>query len=71
MKRIKDGNVIYLVKRDENCMKLRCSSCGVVKYEDEITQAIDKETGFIKSVCECGCNTFTPQIDLEELEELI
>lgn len=60
MKRIKDGNVIYLVKRESNCMKLRCNNCEVEKFEDEITV----EDGLYK--CECGCKTFTPQIDLQE-----
>lgn len=60
MRKIKDGNVIYLVRRDSNCMKLRCNNCEVEKFEDEIIV----EEGLYK--CQCGCSTFTPQIDLEE-----
>lgn len=62
----KVGNVIYLEKKKENSMELRCSSCDVVKNEGEITVQVDEATGFRKYKCECGCSTFTPQIDLEE-----
>lgn len=67
MRKIKDGNVIYLVAKDKNTMDLRCSDCGEVKNELDITVDIDKNTGFKKYICECGCGMFTPQLDLEEL----
>ncbi len=66
MRKIKDGNVIYLVKKEKDSMELRCSSCDIVKNEADITVEIDNATGFKKYKCECGCSTFTPQIDLEE-----
>ena len=37
MRKIKDGNVIYLAKKDENSMNLRCINCGEVKNEANIT----------------------------------
>lgn len=66
MRKIKDGNVIYLVKKDENSMDLRCNNCGEVRNEADITVVLDKNTNIKKYKCECGCSTFTPQIDLEE-----
>lgn len=58
----KVGNIIYLEKEKDNSMELRCSNCNVVKNEGEIN--VDETTGMYK--CECGCSTFTPQMDLEE-----
>ena len=66
MRKIKDGNVIYLVKKDKDSMDLRCSNCGEVKNEADITSEIDSITNMKIYKCECGCKTFTHQIDLEE-----
>lgn len=71
MRKIKDGNVIYLVKEDENSMQLRCSNCDVVKNEADITVEVDKTTGFNKYKCECGCSTFTPQEDFSQYDEFL
>ena len=62
MRKTKDGNVIYLVKKDEDSMDLRCSNCD----EADITVEIDSTTNMKTYKCECGCKTFTPQMDLEE-----
>lgn len=62
----KVGNVIYLEKKKDNSMELRCSNCDVVKNEGEITIEVDKATGFKKYKCECGCSIFTPQMDFDE-----
>ncbi|MEG2246439.1 MAG: hypothetical protein RSC84_03225 [Peptostreptococcaceae bacterium] len=67
MRKIKDGKVIYLVAKRKDTMDLRCNDCGDVKNEDDITTKIDKNTGFKRYICECGCGMFTPQLDLEEL----
>ena len=66
MRKIKEGNVIYLVAKDEKTMDLRCSGCGVVKNELDITIEVDNITNMKVYKCECGCKTFTPQIDLDE-----
>lgn len=66
MRKIKDGNVIYLVAKDKNTMDLRCSDCGVVKNELDITVELNNVTNRKVYKCECGCKTFTPQIDLDE-----
>ena len=66
MRKIKDGNVIYLVKKDEHSMDLRCINCDVVKNEADIAVEIDNITGTNIYKCECGCSTFTPQLDLDE-----
>ena len=66
MRKIKDGNVIYLVKKDDDSMDLRCSNCGEVKNEADIIVEVDSITNTKVYKCECGCKTFTPQIDLEE-----
>ena len=66
MRKIKEGNVIYLIQKDKNTMDLRCSECGVVKNELDIEVEVDKVTNRNVYKCECGCKTFTPQIDLEE-----
>ena len=47
-------------------MDLRCIECGVVKNELDITVETDKISNRMVYKCECGCKTFTPQIDLEE-----
>ena len=62
----KVGNIIYLEKKKDNSMELRCSNCNIVKNEDEIPVEIDNITNIKVYKCECGCKTFTPQIDLEE-----
>ena len=61
MRRTKEGNIIYLVPKQSDSMDLRCSSYGVVKNELDI-DSIDN-----KLVCECGSNSFTIQMDIEEL----
>lgn len=66
MRKIKKGNVIYLVAKDKDTMDLRCIECGVVKNELDITVETDKISNRMVYKCECGCKTFTPQIDLEE-----
>lgn len=68
MRKIKDGNVIYLVKKDKDSLDLRCSNCNIVKSEEDIMIDIPYffKTGMKVYKCECGCKTFTPQIDLEE-----
>ena len=66
MRKIKKGNVIYLIQKDKNTMDLRCSECGVVKKELYIEVQIDKVSNRKVYKCECGCKTFTPQIDIEE-----
>ena len=67
MRKIKDGNVIYLLKKEKDSMDLRCSNCDIVKNEADITVVIDDITGKEKYRCECGCSTFSPQADLDEL----
>ena len=62
MRKVKEGNVIYLVKERPDSMDLRCSSCGIVKNEDDIE--VD-ERGLYK--CKCGSSSFLPQCELEEL----
>ncbi|MGL5766305.1 MAG: hypothetical protein ACRCX8_11760 [Sarcina sp.] len=59
MRKVREGNVIYLVKKDPNTMDLRCSSCDEVKIPQMAVDGI--------CVCECGSSSFVPQIDLEEL----
>ena len=66
MRKIKEGNIIYLVAKDEYTMDLRCSECGVVKNELDITVEVDEISNRNVYKCECGSSTFTPQIDLEE-----
>ena len=47
-------------------MYLRCSECGVVKNELDITVEVDNISNTKVYQCECGCKIFTPQIDLEK-----
>ena len=63
MRKIKEGNVIYLVAKDKDTMDLRCSECGVVKNELDITVEIDKIKNRKVYKCECGCKTFTPSYE--------
>lgn len=56
-----EGNVVYLDKKQKDTMDLRCSMCGTVKNEMQLTV----EDGIYK--CECGSCSFVPQIDLEEI----
>lgn len=57
-----EGNVVYIEKKQKDTMDLRCSMCGEVKNEMQLTV----ENGLYK--CECGSSSFVPLIDLEELE---
>ena len=66
MRTVKEGNVIYLVKKDPSSMDLRCSNCDVVKNEADLKSVVDENTGFKKYECECGCSLFTPQMDFDE-----
>lgn len=56
-----EGNVVYIEKKQKDTMDLRCSMCGEVKNEMQLTV----EDGLYK--CECGSRSFVPQIDLEEI----
>lgn len=62
MRKVKEGNVIYLVPKQPDTMDLRCSCCRTVKNELDIN--VD-ERGLYK--CECGSNSFVAQMDLEEM----
>ncbi len=57
----KEGNVVYIEKKQKDTMDLRCSMCGTVKNEMQL----NVENGLYK--CECGSRSFIPQIDLEEI----
>ena len=61
MRKIKKGNIIYLVPKKSDTMDLKCSNCGLVKNELDI----DTKEGVY--TCQCGSSSFTPMIDLEEL----
>ena len=61
MRKIKKGNIIYLIPKQPDTMDLKCSNCGLVKNELDI----DTKDGVY--ICECGSSSFTPMIDLEEL----
>lgn len=61
MRKVKEGNVIYLIPKEPDSMDLRCSNCGVVKNELDIEVA----EGVYR--CECGSSSFIPQLDIEEL----
>lgn len=61
MRKVKKGNIVYLIPKQPDTMDLRCSNCGVVKNELDIGVVGDVLT------CECGSNSFIPQCDLEEL----
>lgn len=56
-----EDNVVYIGKKQKDTMDLRCSMCGVVKNEMQLTV----EDGLYK--CECGSSSFVPQMDLEEI----
>ena len=62
MRKVKEGNVIFLIPKQPDTMDLRCSCCGAVKNELDID--VD-ETGLYK--CKCGSSSFIPQIDIEEM----
>lgn len=61
MRKVKKGNIIYLIPEKPGTMNLRCSSCGIVKNELDIGVVGDVLT------CECGSSSFTVQMDIEEL----
>ena len=71
MRKVKEGNVIYLVKKDADSMDLRCSNCNVVKNEADLKSIVDENTGFKKYECECGCSSFTPQEDFSIYDEYL
>ena len=52
-----EGNVIYIDKKQKDTMDLRCSMCGTVKNEMQLTI----EDGIYK--CECGSHSFDEQRD--------
>ena len=60
MRKIKKGNIVYLIPKQPDTMDLKCSNCGLVKNELDI----DIKDGVL--TCECGSSSFTPMIDLEE-----
>lgn len=66
MRKITEGNVVYLVAKYKDTMYLRCSECGVVKNELDITVEVDNISNRKIYKCECGSKIFTPQIDLEK-----
>lgn len=53
-----EDNVVYIEKKQKETMDLRCSMCGTVKNEMQLTV----EDRLYK--CECGSHSFIPQIDL-------
>lgn len=53
-----EGNVVYIEKKQKDTMDLRCSICGTVKNEMQLTV----KNGLYK--CDCGSSSFVPQIDL-------
>ena len=61
MRRVRKGNVIYLVEEEKDTMQLRCSCCGKVKNELDI----EEKDGVL--TCDCGSSSFIVQGDLEEL----
>lgn len=61
MRKVKEGNVIYLIPKDKDTMDLRCSCCGEVKNELDI----DVVEGVL--TCKCGSSSFTVQTDIEEM----
>lgn len=61
MRKVIEGNVIFLIPKQPDTMDLRCSCCGEVKNELDI----EVENGVY--VCECGSSSFIPQIDIEEM----
>lgn len=61
MRKVKEGNVIYIIPKQPDTMDLRCSCCGKVKNELDIN-SVDN-----KLVCECGSSSFTIQMDIEEM----
>lgn len=69
MRKVKEGNIIYLIPKDKNTMDLRCSNCGQIKNETDITVVLDKNTNIKKYMCECGCSTFT--ITNMEIEDYV
>jgi len=36
MRKVKEGNVIYIIPKQPDTMDLRCSCCGVIKNEVDI-----------------------------------
>ena len=61
MRKVRKGNIVYLIPKQPDTMDLKCSNCGLVKNELDI----DTKDGVL--TCECGSSSFTPMIDLEEL----
>lgn len=61
MRKVKEGNVIFLIPKQPDTMDLRCSCCGAVKNELDI----DVVEGVL--TCECGSSSFTIQMDIEEM----
>ncbi|HBI93843.1 MAG TPA: hypothetical protein DDY58_16245 [Terrisporobacter glycolicus] len=61
MRKIKEGNVIYIIPKDKDTMDLRCSCCGTIKNELDI----DVLEGIYR--CECDSSSFIPQIEIEEM----
>ena len=61
MRKIKKGNIIYLIPKQPDTMDLKCSNCGLVKNELDI----DTKDGVY--TCQCGSSSFIVQCDLEEL----
>lgn len=59
MKIKKEGNVVYIGKKQKDTMNLRCCTCKTVKNEIQL----EVEDGWYK--CECGSSSFIPLIDLE------
>ena len=53
-----EDNVVYIEKKQKETMDLRCSMCGTVKNEMQLTV----ENRLYK--CECGSSSFVPQINL-------
>ena len=54
MRKVKEGNVIFLIPKQVDTMDLRCSCCGEVKNELDI----DVLEGVYR--CECGSSSFNP-----------
>lgn len=56
-----EGNVVYLGKKQKDTMDLKCSMCGEIKNEMQLTV----EDRLYK--CKCGSSSFTIQSDIEEI----